>query len=241
MTPPAIHHDAWGDALIDALREIQGRNEAPIAAVFLDTLGAAFGGRSQDDAAQMTIATDNMQAVAERFKCAFVALHHSGKDEARGMRGSQVLKDRADTVITLGKGRGDIITATVEKQRNAATGQPLTFRLAPATLWTSSFQTCVVADLSASIAGATTTPRSEPKPAKLSPDQAVVLDVIRQAKEPIEVRKWSDLMKGPLLAAKDRDKDALKQAISYSKKSLLSAGYIEIDSQNSTVRIRQNS
>jgi hypothetical protein len=245
VTPFAIHADDWAASLIEVLTEIQFRNEQPIAAVFLDTLGASFGGRSQDDAAQMTLATDAMQAVAEHFKCAFVAIHHSGKDEARGMRGSQVLKDRVDAVLTLSKIKGGAIGINIEKQRNGALGAPLTCRLVEVDIATGPNlmeRTCVVAELAITAASSppTVPANGNGKLRELSGDALIVLDVIKASKTPIEVRKLGILTKASLQAYKPRGDDAIKQAVSYAKKTLLSGGYIEIDPEKSTVRIRQN-
>jgi hypothetical protein len=242
LTPPPIHAEGWASNLIDALREIQGRNKQPIVAVFLDTLGPSFGGRSQDDAAQMTLATDAMQAVAEHFKCAFVTVHHSGKDEARGMRGSQVLKDRVDAVITLSKAKGGAIGINIEKQRNGALGAPLTCRLEQVDIAIGPGRvehTCIVADLAiASVASPTTAPASG-KPLKLSRDERAVLDVIRAAGQPITVRNLGILTKDKLVAIKLRSDNAVRSANSNARKQLLAKRCIEFDAESDTVRICQ--
>jgi hypothetical protein len=207
----------------------------------MDTLGAAFGGRSQDDAAQMTLATDAMQAVAEHFKCAFVAVHHSGKDETRGMRGSQVLKDRVDTVITLSKAKSGAIGIQVEKQRNGALGAPLSCRLEQVDIATGparSDQTCVVTDLTVAAASPPTAPANG-KPLKLSRDERAILDVIKAAGKPISVRNLGILTKDTLVAIKQRNDNAVRTAASYARKQLLAKGFIEIVGENDDVRICQ--
>lgn len=242
LSPSPIHSESWADNIIAALREIQGRNETPLAAVFLDTLGASFGGRSQDDAAQMTLATDAMQAVAEHFKCIFVAVHHSGKDEARGMRGSQVLKDRVDAVVTLGKVKGGAIAINVEKQRNGALGAPLTCRLAHADLSVGGGRTestCIVTDLTIAAVSSPTTVPANGKPLKLSGDERAVLKAIMASSDPISVRNFGILTKDTLVAIKPRKDGAVRTAISYIRKQLLSKGLIEIDERADIVRICQ--
>jgi hypothetical protein len=242
VTPWAIHADGWADGLIEVLTEIQTRNEQPIVAVFLDTLGASFGGRSQDDAAQMTLATDAMQTVAEHFKCNFVAIHHSGKDEARGMRGSQVLKDRVDTVITLSKIKTGGISINVEKQRNGAIGAPLSCRLTGVDVITGPGQTertCVVTQLAIVTASSPMIAPADSKPAKLSGDERAVLKAIKAAAEPITVRNFGILTKDTLIATKPRKDGAVRTAISHVKQQLLFKKYIEIDEKTETVRICQ--
>jgi hypothetical protein len=240
LTPPPIHSGGWAVNLIEALREIQGRNETPIAAIFLDTLGASFGGHSQDDASQMTLATDAMQAVAERFKCIFVVVHHSGKNQDRGMRGSQVLKDRADSVITLNKAKGGTIGMNVEKQRNGALSAPLSFRLAPFDIPIGpdrTESTCVVVDLAITSMSSPVTAPAVAKPMDLSKDEAVVFEAIKAAPGPVSVRNLGILTKSKLIEIKPRNDGAVRSAVSNARKQLLSKGYIEFDSDCNTVRI----
>jgi hypothetical protein len=191
----------------------------------------------------MTLATDAMQAVAEHFKCAFVTVHHSGKDEARGMRGSQVLKDRVDAVITLSKAKGGAIGINVEKQRNGALGAPLSCRLAPVDIATGPGQieqTCIVADLSiASMASPTTAPTAAGKPSKLSRDEKAILEVIKAEGKSITVRNLGILTKDKLVAIKPRSDNAVRSANSNARKQLLAKGCIEFDAENGTVRICQ--
>jgi hypothetical protein len=242
VTPFAIHADGWAASLIEVLTEIQTRNEQPIVAVFLDTLGASFGGRSQDDAAQMTLATDAMQAVAEHFKCAFVTVHHSGKNEERGMRGSQVLKDRVDAVITLSKAKGGAIAINVEKQRNGALGAPLSCRLEQVDIVTGPGrveQTCIVADLAIASTASPTIAPAEGKQTKLSGDERAVLEAIKASGEPITVRNFGILTKDTLIAIKPRNDGAVRTAISHIRKQLLAKQFIEIDEETETVRICQ--
>jgi hypothetical protein len=242
MAPQPIHTDGWAKNLIEALTEIQTRNEVPIGGIFLDTIGASFGGRSQDDAAQMTLATDAMQAVSEHFKCAFVGIHHAGKDEARGMRGSQVLKDRVDTVMVLGKPKGGGTAVNVEKQRNGALSAPLTFRLAPATITagSGSYQTLVIADLAMVTTSSPSTVPADGKLTKLSRDERAVLDIIAGADQPITVRNLGILTTPKLVEIKPRKEGAVRSAISNARKQLLHKGYIAFDAEADTVRIVRN-
>ncbi|MBR1156867.1 AAA family ATPase [Bradyrhizobium sp. JYMT SZCCT0428] len=241
LTPFAIHVEDWANSLIEVLSEIQIRNGEPIAIVFLDTLGAAFGGRSQDDAAQMTLVADAMQAIAEHFKCVFVVVHHSGKNAAKGMRGSQVLKDRVDAVIELSKTKGDMMRIEVEKQRNGAPGAPLTCRLSYAKVSVGGGRvesTRIVTE----VAIAATSPmiaRAPAKPVKLARDEKAVFDAMNATPVPLTVRNFDLLTRAALIAAKPRKDGAVRTAISHTKKQLLSKKIIEIDEQADIVRICQ--
>jgi hypothetical protein len=89
------------------------------------------------------------------------------------------------------------------------------------------------------VAAPTIAAPSSDKSAKLSGDVKIVFDIIRRAEGPIHVRNLLDLTREQLTAAKDRTDGAIRTALSYSKNVLLKGGYIEIDRQNGTVRMRQ--
>lgn len=238
LSPNPIHADGWAASLIEVLDEFENRHDQRLAAVFLDTLGAAFGGRSQDDSAQMTLATDAMHNVAGRFRCAFIAVHHTGKNEDRGLRGSQVLKDRVDTVLALGRAKGGV-TITIEKQRNGAPGIVLSGHLVPAEVELGggrTEQTRIVTDLVIATAAPPTVPVLA-APAVLSADERAVVDAIRAAQAPVTVRNLAILTRDALLARKVRGAGAVRTAVSHVKKQLLAKQIIDIDEKNDIVRI----
>jgi hypothetical protein len=245
LTPAPIHSEGWAKNLIEALAELRLINERPIVAVFLDTLGASFGSRSQDEAAQMTIVTDAMQEVSNHFKCVFVTVHHPRKNEVKGLRGSQVLEDRCDTVINVCKAKNGTIAVNAEKQRNSALDAPLLCRLVPVEIAIGKDRidtTCVVDEIVMSkVATPAIAAPSSDKSAELSGDVKIVFDIIKRAEGPIHVRNLLSLTRAQLKAAKNRTDGAIRTALSHSKNVLLQGRYIEIAPQNGTVRVRQTS
>jgi hypothetical protein len=241
MSPGPIHTAGWAASLTEALREIQTRQEKPLAAVFLDTLGSVFGGSDPNDSSQMNEATKAMETIASEFACAFVAIHHTGKDKARGLRGAQVLEDNLDTVIFLDRLRSGEISICVEKQRNGSPGYSMTFRLDSADVDLGGGhveQTRIVVDLAMitnapPIAPAVTTPTS------LSADEKAALNALISATMPITVRNFPILTKAALIARKRRNDGAVRTAISHVKSQLLAKQFIEIDEKTGTVRICQ--
>jgi hypothetical protein len=93
-----------------------------VAAIMVDTLSASFGPKSQDDATAASEYMTNADRTARELECAFLSIHHTGKNENSGMRGSRVFFDRADAVVRVGKGKGDTTYAEVEKLRNGPSG-----------------------------------------------------------------------------------------------------------------------
>jgi nucleotide-binding universal stress UspA family protein len=99
--------------------------------IVIDHLTACAGeSLDGDDAAERIMGV--IQALARQANCPVLVLHHTGKDQSRGARGSQVLFDRADAVLHV-RAKGELRRLTVEKLRNGVKAAPMTFRLAPVT------------------------------------------------------------------------------------------------------------
>ncbi|MDK6586615.1 AAA family ATPase, partial [Escherichia coli] len=82
----------------------------------VDTFSRTFVGNenSTEDAMKFHNAVD---VLAQRYSCAVVVVHHSGKDEARGMRGSSAMYAAADTVIICKRGNGLSIELELDKTK----------------------------------------------------------------------------------------------------------------------------
>jgi hypothetical protein len=101
-------------ASIAALRE---RGAAP-RFIVIDTLNRCFGGLDENSTADMTQFINGLDDLRSHFpEATILVVHHSGKDKARGERGSSVLRTAADTVIRLDK-HGRTLTLTCEKQKD---------------------------------------------------------------------------------------------------------------------------
>ncbi|MDK6410753.1 AAA family ATPase, partial [Escherichia coli] len=84
--------------LVELCDEITTDTGEPLRLIVVDTFSRTFVGNenSTEDAMKFHNAVD---VLAQRYSCAVVVVHHSGKDEARGMRGSSAMYAAADTVI----------------------------------------------------------------------------------------------------------------------------------------------
>ncbi|TCQ28240.1 AAA family ATPase [Rhizobium sp. PP-CC-3G-465] len=105
--------------------------DLPVALVVIDTLAACFGPKSQDDATAASEYMNNADKLSRRLSCSVLSIHHTGKNENSGMRGSRVFFDRADSVIEVKKGKGKGFMQ-VEKLRNEPSGARFTFEIAGA-------------------------------------------------------------------------------------------------------------
>ncbi|AWI58997.1 AAA family ATPase [Sinorhizobium fredii] len=102
--------------------------DLPISLIVIDTLAACFGPKSQDDATAASEYMNNADKLARRLGCAVLSIHHTGKNENSGMRGSRVFFDRADSVIEAKRGRGKSFLQ-VEKMRNGPGGARFSFEI----------------------------------------------------------------------------------------------------------------
>ena len=75
-------------------------------------------GADENSATDMGKFVKSCDAVKEHCGCALLAIHHSGKDSSKGMRGSSALMGAVDTSLRIKKA-GDQITLNMDKQKDA--------------------------------------------------------------------------------------------------------------------------
>jgi len=102
--------------------------ELEIGLVIPDTLARCMPGAEENSSQSMGIAVDNMSAISRATGASFCAIHHSGKDESKGLRGSSALLGAVDSSIVL-KASGSGIRLHAEDQRGHAQPSDKFFRL----------------------------------------------------------------------------------------------------------------
>jgi len=100
------------------------------ALVVVDTLARCMSGADENSVKDMGAVVEALDRIRMVLGSCVLAVHHSGKDSARGMRGHTSLLAGLDTVIACTRTHTGI-TAVVDKQKNAADGQRLHFSLEP--------------------------------------------------------------------------------------------------------------
>lgn len=128
-TVPAIRRP---EEVIELIEEIKKRNVKPHLIV-IDTVAKATRGMNENDAKDMGSFMEGCDTVKRAFGCSLLAIHHSGKDGAKGARGSSLLFDDADTVFeTLAHRSTKAVEMWVRKQKDAALpDDPFTFEGKP--------------------------------------------------------------------------------------------------------------
>lgn len=89
------------NALMLAVVQLAEETGIEFSLAIVDTLARAFGGGNENDTADMMAFVVSMGKIQEFLHCALMVLHHSGKDVAKGMRGSSSLLGAVDTELEL--------------------------------------------------------------------------------------------------------------------------------------------
>jgi hypothetical protein len=114
--------------LIATIEEAAAELGVPIGLAIFDTFAKliAAGGGDENSARDQGAVFANLQRVKNVTKVHVALVGHSGKDESRGMRGSNAALGDVDLMVTIS---GDLIrTATVTKANDAPEGQLFSFK-----------------------------------------------------------------------------------------------------------------
>lgn len=105
--------------------------------IVLDTLATSAVGADENSATDMGIIFEHMRVLSRDFDCAFLIVHHLGKNKASGARGSSVIEAGADTILEVDADTDAMIAEIrVKKQkRGARLPAPLGFRGVVIKLW----------------------------------------------------------------------------------------------------------
>jgi hypothetical protein len=96
--------------------------------IVIDTLARAAAGADENDAKEMGLFVSACDFLRDETGAAILLVHHSGKDEDRGLRGSSSLNGAADCVLHLKRQGEDMITLLNEKQKDGEQIAPLRFK-----------------------------------------------------------------------------------------------------------------
>lgn len=113
--------------LIDDIREAEGLSEGP-AMVIIDTLARAMAPGSENAVEDMGQLVRHLDELKEETGAHVMLVHHTGKDKARGARGSNALLGAVDTEISIDNHDG-LRVANATKQKDMDMGEPMYFRL----------------------------------------------------------------------------------------------------------------
>ena len=125
-------------ATIEELEQKHGK----FSLVVVDTVARSMLGADENSATDMGKFVKSCDTVKEHCGCALLAIHHSGKDSSKGMRGSSALMGAVDTSIRVKKS-GEQITLNMDKQKDAEPIEDQFFLMKTTTVGTFSTETSV--------------------------------------------------------------------------------------------------
>jgi hypothetical protein len=115
-------------ALAKLIRETVGEG-VPIRMVVIDTLARAMPGADENSAQEVGLVIAECDWLKDDLDTTVMLVHHSGKDESKGARGTSALRgawDAAFEIRSAGKRRAMM---TVVDQKEAEAGQQFVFRM----------------------------------------------------------------------------------------------------------------
>lgn len=111
------------NSLMLAVAELAETRQLKIDLIVIDTLARAFGGGNENSSEDMGAFITSCGHLQQVFEAALLVIHHSGKDQAKGLRGHSSLLGAVDTELELlrfeDQPRGVV---TISKQKDGEDG-----------------------------------------------------------------------------------------------------------------------
>jgi hypothetical protein len=120
-----LRHSNSVRELLDVLAEVEAQADAPIGLVVIDTLARAMPGANENAGEDMGAAIASLARISAELRGAsIIAIHHVGKDDARGPRGHSSLLAAVDAAYEVVDGELRAI-----KLRDAKVGDAIAYEL----------------------------------------------------------------------------------------------------------------
>lgn len=84
------------DEMVIAARQVERETGKPVRMIILDTLARCFGGNDENDSRDMGTFIRGGDELKRRTGATVLVVHHSGKDETKGARGSSAFRASLD-------------------------------------------------------------------------------------------------------------------------------------------------
>ena len=131
-SPLCLGQEGAASGLVALVSEAQEAASAPVRLVILDTLARTMSG-DENTAKDMGLYVQQLDAIKGVLDTHVLVVHHTGKDESRGARGSSALRAATDHEIELSKEQGNPVGALrLSKIREGGLeGKRFGYRLTP--------------------------------------------------------------------------------------------------------------
>jgi hypothetical protein len=97
--------------------------------IIIDTVARAIPGAEENSSKDMGLFVAACDAIRQTCGVAVIGVHHSGKDDERGMRGSSALEGAGDAVIHLKRLEGNLVEITSDKMKDGEEFRPIIMAL----------------------------------------------------------------------------------------------------------------
>ncbi|NRP22394.1 hypothetical protein LPJGGPFB_05653 [Ensifer adhaerens] len=125
--------------------DIQNARIPNLGLIFIDTVARCIPGTDENNSMHMGSFVATADRLARHFNCLVVGVHHAGKDQERGMRGSSALNGATDAEWSIRCENG-VHTARLEKMREGEANLSMDFAL-EVHEFADETSTCVVQEL----------------------------------------------------------------------------------------------
>jgi 5S rRNA maturation endonuclease (ribonuclease M5) len=121
--------DEGASALVADIKAHALTMAAPVRLVVLDTLGRMIGTGVEDYAADINRLVHRAERIQSETGAHVLFVHHTGKDEKRGGRGSNNILGASETQIQIWSCEKGIFKASIEKVKDGEAVEPLLYTL----------------------------------------------------------------------------------------------------------------
>ena len=130
---PAVVREDDHKALIKTIQAFNRKHGSNPGLIVLDTLARTFGGGDENSAKDMNAFNEACAMLAKESGAHVMVIHHTGKVESNGMRGSSSLFAALDASLSVQK-KADGHALSIDKCKDGVDGISFGFKLAEVTL-----------------------------------------------------------------------------------------------------------
>ncbi|EHI7916609.1 AAA family ATPase [Salmonella enterica] len=125
--------------MIIAAKQVEAETGQPVRLIVIDTLARCFGGNDENDARDMGAFIEGCDTIKRETGATLLVVHHSGKDEGKGARGSSAFRAALDAEFNVRReGEGGALILTCTKMKDAEEPGQCAYDLKPIPLFTDS-------------------------------------------------------------------------------------------------------
>lgn len=124
------------DRIVSTAKEVERDSGTPCRLVVIDTLKRALGSLDENSSKELGAASDAADEIIRRTGATVLLVHHEGKADDNGPRGSNVLEGNADTLIQVTRRKGGPCRFKAWRQKDLPEGKEVEGRIVAHSLGT---------------------------------------------------------------------------------------------------------